>query len=48
MDYIKELVMPVDPELAEAIFKAFGRALDMAMTIDERIEGVLSTKGMLE
>ncbi len=31
----------------EAIFKALGRALDEATSIDERIEGVLSTKGML-
>lgn len=31
----------------EAIFKAFGRALDKATAIDERIEGVMSTKGRL-
>ena len=34
--------------IAEGIFKAFGRALDEATTIDGRIKGVLSTKGMLE
>lgn len=34
--------------IAEGIFKAFGRALDMATLIDRRIDGVLSTKGMLE
>ncbi len=34
--------------IAECIFKAFGRAVDMAVSFDERIEGVLSTKGMLE
>ena len=34
--------------IAEGIFKAFGKALDMAVSIDERIDGVLSTKGMLE
>lgn len=33
--------------IIEAIFKAFGRALDKATAFDERIEGVLSTKGML-
>lgn len=33
--------------MAEAIFKAFGRALDEASRIDERIEGVMSTKGTL-
>lgn len=34
--------------MAEGIFKAFGKALDMATTVDERIEGTLSTKGILE
>ncbi len=33
--------------IAEAIFKAFGRALDEATSYDERIKGVLSTKGAL-
>lgn len=33
--------------IAEAIFKAFGRALDEATGYDERIKGVLSTKGAL-
>lgn len=33
--------------IVEAIFKAFGRALDQAVMIDERIEGVMSTKGLL-
>ncbi|MBI3605979.1 MAG: imidazoleglycerol-phosphate dehydratase HisB [Nitrospirae bacterium] len=31
----------------EAVFKAFGRALDQALQIDPRIKGVLSTKGVL-
>lgn len=31
----------------EAIFKAFGRALDEATTIDNRVSGVPSTKGRL-
>ncbi len=34
--------------IIEVIFKAFGRALDEATSIDLRIEGVLSTKGSLE
>jgi len=34
--------------IIEGIFKAFGRALDEATSIDPRIEGVLSTKGKLE
>ncbi len=32
---------------AEAIFKAFGRALRMAVTLDERSSGIPSTKGVL-
>jgi len=32
----------------EAIFKAFGRALDAATSLDERVKGVLSTKGTLK
>ncbi|MDH3258541.1 MAG: imidazoleglycerol-phosphate dehydratase HisB [Deltaproteobacteria bacterium] len=31
----------------EAIFKALGRALDMATMIDERVGGIPSTKGVL-
>jgi imidazoleglycerol-phosphate dehydratase len=34
--------------IIEGIFKAFGRALDEATSIDPRIEGVMSTKGKLE
>ena len=33
--------------IAEAVFKAFGRALDEAVTLDPRIKDVLSTKGSL-
>ncbi len=33
--------------MIEAMFKAFGRALDEAVSFDERIKGVLSTKGAL-
>jgi imidazoleglycerol-phosphate dehydratase len=33
--------------IIEAVFKAFGRALGEAVTIDPRIVGVLSTKGIL-
>lgn len=33
--------------IIEAIFKAFGRAMDQATSKDERIKGVLSTKGIL-
>lgn len=33
--------------IAEAVFKAFGQAFRQAAAIDERIQGVLSTKGVL-
>lgn len=33
--------------IIEAIFKAFARALCLAVEVDKRIEGVLSTKGMI-
>ncbi|SMC47604.1 imidazoleglycerol-phosphate dehydratase HisB [Sporomusa malonica] len=33
--------------IIEAIFKALGRALDEATRRDERIQGVMSTKGMI-
>jgi len=33
--------------MAEAIFKAFGRAMDQATTLSKRIQGVPSSKGML-
>jgi len=33
--------------IAEAAFKAFGRALDMAKQRDERVTGIPSTKGIL-
>jgi len=33
--------------IAEAAFKAFAKALDMATGYDERIDGILSTKGSL-
>ncbi|MCY8857840.1 imidazoleglycerol-phosphate dehydratase HisB [Bacillus atrophaeus] len=33
--------------MIEAVFKALGRALDEATTIDPRVKGIPSTKGML-
>lgn len=33
--------------VAEAVFKAFAKALDQAITHDPRVKGVLSTKGSL-
>lgn len=46
--HIKVLYGKNNHHIAEGIFKAFGRAMDMAVTVDSRIDGVLSTKGMLE
>ena len=37
-----------DHHKAEALFKALGRALDMATRINERVSGLPSTKGRLE
>ncbi len=34
--------------IIEAIFKALGRAIGQAITLDPRVEGVMSTKGRLE
>lgn len=33
--------------IVESIFKAFAKSLDMATTVDDRITGVMSTKGSL-
>ncbi|WP_425446403.1 imidazoleglycerol-phosphate dehydratase HisB [Dethiothermospora halolimnae] len=33
--------------MIESIFKGLGRALDMGTTIDSRIDGVMSTKGVI-
>lgn len=46
--HIKVLDGKNNHHIAEGIFKAFGRAIDMAISYDERVDGVLSTKGMLE
>lgn len=45
--HIKSLYGKNKHHVAEAIFKALGRALDEAKRIDERISGVMSTKGVL-
>ena len=46
--HIKMLAGKNSHHIAEGVFKAFGKALDMAVSVDGRIKGVLSTKGMLE
>lgn len=45
--HIKVLYGQNTHHMIEAIFKAFGRAVDEASGIDERVKGVPSTKGML-
>ena len=45
--HLKVLYGANDHHKLEALFKAFGRALDAATRTDARIEGVLSTKGTL-
>lgn len=45
--HIKEISGENDHHIIEGIFKGFGRALDQATSIDPRIEGVLSTKGVI-
>lgn len=45
--HLKVLSPGNNHHMAEAMFKAFARALDEATAIDPRIEGILSTKGSL-
>jgi len=45
--HIKVLYGENDHHMMEAMFKAFGKALDMAVSVDKRITDVLSTKGVL-
>ncbi|MBP5249887.1 MAG: imidazoleglycerol-phosphate dehydratase, partial [Lachnospiraceae bacterium] len=45
--HIKELAGENNHHKLEACFKAFAKAMDMATKYDERIEGALSTKGVI-
>jgi imidazoleglycerol-phosphate dehydratase len=45
--HLKVLTPGNDHHMCEAMFKAFGKALDMATQIDPRITDVLSTKGVI-
>ena len=45
--HLKELDGENTHHILEAAFKAFAKACDMATSIDERVDGVLSTKGSL-
>lgn len=45
--HLKQLEGGNNHHIAEAAFKAFAKAVDMAKSYDERISGSLSTKGVL-
>lgn len=45
--HFKQLSGLNDHHIAEAAFKAFAKAMDMAVSKDSRIDGVLSTKGTI-
>ena len=45
--HIKMLEGKNNHHMAEAVFKAFGRAIEQAAALDPRISGVRSTKGIL-
>ena len=45
--HVKILEDGNNPHMAEALFKAFGKALDMAVSMEPRITEVWSTKGTL-
>ena len=45
--HLRMLASGNNHHMAEAMFKAFGRALDEATTVDPRIIGQLSSKGTL-
>ncbi len=45
--HLKILTPGNDHHMAEAMFKAFAKALDQAVSFDPRITGVLSTKGTI-
>ena len=46
--HIRQIASEEIHHLYEAVFKGFAKALDMALSYDSRIEGVLSTKGCLD
>ena len=45
--HIKEMYGENSHHIIEAMFKAFARALDEAVSYDERVHGLPSTKGAL-
>lgn len=45
--HLKQLFGSNNHHIAESMFKALGQAVDQAVTLDPRIQGVRSTKGVL-
>ena len=45
--HIRQMAGENTHHVVEAMFKAVAKAMDMASKVDERIDGVLSTKGVL-
>lgn len=45
--HLKKLDGTNNHHIMEGVFKAFAKALDQASKIDERVQGVLSTKGII-
>ena len=45
--HIRQMARENTHHVVEAMFKAVAKAMDMASKVDERIQGVLSTKGVL-
>lgn len=45
--HIRQLAGKNSHHILEAVFKSFAKAMDQAVSKDERIQGVLSTKGSL-
>lgn len=45
--HIRQMAGENTHHVVEAMFKAVAKAMDMASEVDERIQGVLSTKGVL-
>ena len=45
--HIRQMAGENTHHVVEAMFKAVAKAMDMASKVDERIQGVLSTKGVL-
>ena len=45
--HIKEMYGENAHHIIEAMFKGFAKAMDEAVTVDERVDGILSTKGAL-